>query len=66
MPSWVLSLPEAHGKEVRMSRISRRTMLAGSAALGTTVDGMAVAEEQEPSRELSTLIEAHEAAYRHS
>lgn len=46
-----------------MSRISRRTMLAGSAALGTAVAGPGIAGQQEPSRELSELIEAHQAAY---
>lgn len=46
-----------------MSRVSRRNMLVGSAVLGTTVVGMGVAGQQEPPRGLSTLIEAHRAAY---
>ena len=46
-----------------MSRISRRKLLVGSAVLGTTVAGAGIAGTQEPSRKLSTLIEAHQAAY---
>jgi formiminotetrahydrofolate cyclodeaminase len=46
-----------------MSRISRRKMLIGSAVLGTTVAGTGIAREQEPSGDMSALIEAHEAAY---
>lgn len=46
-----------------MSRISRRNMLVGSAVFGTAVAGKGIAGEQEPSRELTTLIEAHRAAY---
>ncbi|RWF21270.1 hypothetical protein [Mesorhizobium sp.] len=46
-----------------MSQISRRTMLAGSVVLGTTVAGTGIAREQEPSGDLAALIEAHKAAY---
>jgi hypothetical protein len=46
-----------------MSRISRRNMLVGSAVIGTTVAGIGLAREPEPSHEMSTLIEAHMAAY---
>lgn len=46
-----------------MSRISRRKMLVGSAVLGTTVAGAGIAGEQEASRELAKLIEAHKSAY---
>ena len=46
-----------------MSRISRRTMLVGSAVLGANVEGTGIAGEQEPSRELASLIESHQAAY---
>ena len=47
-----------------MSRISRRKMLVGSAVLGTTVAGTGIAREQEPSGDMSALIEAHEACLR--
>jgi hypothetical protein len=46
-----------------MSRISRRKMLVGSAVIGTTVAGIGIATEREPSQGMSTLIEAHMAAY---
>ena len=46
-----------------MSRFSRRNMLVGSAVLSTTVLGTGIAGEQEPSRELTALIEAHRASY---
>jgi hypothetical protein len=46
-----------------MSQISRRTMLLGSAVLGANVVATGIAGEQEPSRELASLIEAHQAAY---
>jgi hypothetical protein len=46
-----------------MSRISRRKMLVGSAVIGTTVAGIGIAREREPSHEMSTLIETHIAAY---
>jgi hypothetical protein len=44
-----------------MSRISRRNMLVGSAVLVTTKVGTGIADE--PSRDLTKLIEAHKAAY---
>jgi hypothetical protein len=47
-----------------MSRISRRDMLVGSAVLGATGTSTAAdLREEQQSRALSTLIEAHEAAY---
>jgi hypothetical protein len=46
-----------------MSQISRRTMLVGSAVLGANVVGTEIAGEQEPSRELASLIEAQKVAY---
>ncbi len=46
-----------------MSLISRRNMLIGSAVIGTTVAGLGIAPEREPSHEMSTLIEAHIATY---
>lgn len=46
-----------------MSRISRRNMLVGSAVLGTAAVRPGIAGDQEPARLLSTLIEAHKAAY---
>ncbi|GLS28398.1 hypothetical protein SAMN04488498_11536 [Mesorhizobium albiziae] len=43
--------------------VSRRTILVGSAVLGVTAVEMGTAREQQPSRDLSALIEAHGAAY---
>ncbi|NGO52938.1 hypothetical protein [Allomesorhizobium camelthorni] len=49
-----------------MSGISRRNMLAGTAAIGAAIAGTGTAadlREEKPSRALWTLIETQEAAY---